>query len=89
MTIQVFPFVVPTTSDGGSGSGTVFLTDTLSDLDSNTYYYYGGNDSDSNWKVNRYLKTDLNTQVSANQTSNASYTTLTSAWAARQSLIYM
>lgn len=65
-----------------------FFTQAISDIDSATYYYYGGYDSTGEWKINRYLKTDLNSKTSANEAGNGAYTELSSAWAARASLVY-
>lgn len=65
-----------------------FLVQVLSDTDSATYYYYGGLDSDGGWKINRILKTDLNSRQSATIANNGSYGTLSAAWTDRASLNY-
>ena len=65
-----------------------FLVEALSDTDSATYYYYGGVDSNNDWKINRYLKTDLNSKSTATESNNGAYSTLSAAWAARASLSY-
>jgi hypothetical protein len=63
------------------------FTNAISDINSATYYYYGGNTGDD-WKINRILKSNVNTKTSALQDDNPSYTTLSAAWAARTSLSY-
>lgn len=66
-----------------------FLVTTLSDLDSATYYYYGGvRPSNGDWRINRFLKTNINAKGSATEANNGAYTTLAAAWAARASLVY-
>lgn len=73
---------------GGGGSGTEFLTITETDLNDATYYYYGGTDGNADWKINRYLKSDLTDKTSATEATNVSYGSLAAAWAARGSLSY-
>lgn len=72
----------------GGGGGTQFLESTLSDIGSATYYYYGGLDENNDWKINRYLKSNINSVTSATEATNGSYTTLSSAWANRAILSY-
>lgn len=65
-----------------------FLVQALSDTVSATYYYFGGIDSNGNWKINRYLKTNLNSKSTATISNNGSYSTLGAAWTDRASLSY-
>lgn len=71
-----------------SAANSSFLTVSETDLQDATYYYYGGLDSQSNWAINRYLKTDLDTVTTATQTNNPGTTTLASAWSSRLTLTY-
>ena len=80
--------VNPTETGLEFGTITQFLISTLSDIASPTYYYYGGIDGSGNWKINRYLRTDVNTQDSATEVNNPAFTDLATAWANRLTLIY-
>lgn len=73
-------------ADGGDGAG--FLDVTETDMDDATYYYYGGTDSEADWKINRYPKNNLVNRESASQSNNAGYADLASAWPDRGSLNY-
>jgi len=53
-----------------------------------TYYFYGGWDASVDWKINRYLKTNLVTKTSADEAGNPTYTTLLDAWTDRTTLSY-
>jgi len=67
-----------------------FLAVTLTDVDDATYYYYGGLDENNDWQINRYLKTSLTTKTLAIESpSNTGYVSLSAAWAARGSLVYV
>lgn len=71
-------------STGGSGSS--FLQNPIVDLNSPTYYYYGG--EISSWKINRILKTNINILQFADVSTNTSFLTLSNAWTNRTSLVY-
>lgn len=60
---------------------------TLSDINSPNYYYYGGTQSNQQWKINRYNKNTL-VKESATINNNSSYTDLNAAWGDRFSLVY-
>jgi len=78
---QIIEIVESTNSSGSS-----FLQNPIVDLNSPTYYYYGG--EISSWKINRILKTDINVLESADIGTNASFTSLSNAWTNRTSLVY-
>lgn len=80
--------VVGADGGDGDGGGTEFLSITNTDLSDATYYYYGGTDSAADWKINRYLKSDLNDVTSADEVGNGSYGSLGAAWTDRATLIY-
>jgi len=73
--------------DLGAGGGTEFLTDQVSERDGD-FYFFGGNDSAGDWKINRYPVGDVSTKVSANEVLNPSFTDLTSAFASKDTLVY-
>ena len=66
-----------------------FLVQALSDTASATYYYYGGIDQNGDWKIVRYLQSDLNSRSAATISNNGSYATLSAAWTDRASLSYV
>lgn len=69
-------------------SGTEFLNITEFDGADPTHYYYGGLDFESNWKINRYLKTTL-ARTYADEIGNPAQTSLALAWANRLTLVYV
>jgi hypothetical protein len=69
-------------------SGTEFLNITEFDGTDPTHYYYGGLDFESNWKINRYLKTTL-ARTYADEIGNPAQTSLALAWANRLTLSYV
>jgi len=71
-----------------AGGGTEFLDITEFDDTDATYYFYGGIDADSDWKINRYLKTTF-VRSSADEANNPSKTTLAAAWPDRLTLTYV
>lgn len=81
------PIISSTASGTGSG-GDPFLTITLNDFSDTNYLYYGGMDQNSDWKINRYDKTNLTTKNQASNAINPSFTNLTDAWNSRGSLSY-
>jgi len=72
----------------GGDTGTEFLTITETDLVDATYYFYGGTDSNGDWKINRYTKSSLTTKVSATESNNGSFASLAAAWIDRTTLTY-
>lgn len=64
-----------------------FIEVSVVDLDDLTYYYYGGTDSNGDWKINRYNRTTL-AKTSATESNNGAYLTLAAAWADRTTLTY-
>jgi len=70
-----------------TGGGTDFLDITEFDDTDATYYFYGGIDTDSDWKINRYLKTTF-VRSSADEANNPSKVTLAAAWPDRLTLTY-
>ena len=73
--------------DEPSGSGTLFLVNPRSDKDS-SYFYFGGEESSGDWKINRYPVSDVSTKESATEAANSSYATLAAAWTDRTTLTY-
>lgn len=69
------------------GGGTQYLTITENATDA-TYRYFGGVDSGGNWKINRYLRSDLTVKTSATEANNPGETTLAGAWPDRSTLTY-
>jgi hypothetical protein len=62
-----------------------------SDLDSVTYFYYGGNyllSGVEQWVIIRYDKLNADLRTTATQTTNPIYTGLGTAWTNRQTLTY-
>lgn len=72
--------------ESANSAGSSFLQNPIVDLNSPTYYYYGG--EISSWKINRILKTDINILESADVGTNASFATLSNAWTNRTTLVY-
>ena len=64
-----------------------FLTDPLCAKDA-TYYYIGGNQSNGDWKINRYLISGVDTTDSATEAANPTYATLAAAFVDRATLTY-
>lgn len=65
-----------------------FLTNPLVDVNSPTYYYYGGIDESGEWKVNRTSKSNINIRQSASEINNPTISNLSAAWSSRTSLTY-
>ena len=74
---------------GGGGGGSSFLTDVQRDITGTVYWYYGGLTPTGAWVIHRY-KIDVypSVRTTATVSNNSSYTTLSTAWAARGSLTY-
>ncbi len=53
------------------------------------YDYHGGVNSDGNWVINRYLKTDVLQKTKAVFGNNQSYFDIDSAWPERATLVYV
>lgn len=71
---------------GGSG-GNSFLTISRTEQTS-TVVYYGGLDSSGNWKINKWLISNLTAATSATVSNNSGTTTLNTAWTNRATLVY-
>lgn len=83
-------FILGTPASAGvSGSSSGFLAVSLTDLADGTYYFYAGLTESGAWQVNRYPKSNLINKSVALVGGNASYLTLSDAWAARGSLVYV
>lgn len=66
-------------------AGTAFLSITLIDSTTSTYYY--GGLLNGAWKINKYID-PLMAKTSATIANNSTYSTLAAAWADRLTLIY-
>ncbi len=64
-----------------------FLTTSEFDDTDGTYYFYGGVDSDLDWKINRYTKSVL-VRTSADLGNNPTKTSLDDAWTDRLTITY-
>lgn len=72
---------------GSGAAGTAFLTPEEFDGTDSGYYFYGGLDASSDWKINRYDKTTF-AKTSADENGNPSYVTMSAAWTDRLTLSY-
>lgn len=76
-----------TETDLLAGGGASFLTEPTSSNDG-AFYFFGGNESNGDWKINRYPSNDVTTKESATEAANPSFTDLTTAFANRATLVY-
>jgi hypothetical protein len=59
----------------------------LTDFTNNDIYYYGGENSELKWQINKWNNIDGSKQF-ANITNNPTYTTLNDAWVDKLTLNY-